>query len=84
MNEESSNNYYSTLPIRYIRDWLNGSNKNTYNHWVEIQAIDSQGNNVALNRPVSASIAVSSSELQKITDESLVTANYASVGNGHP
>jgi hypothetical protein len=24
--------------VRFIRDWLNGSNKNTGNHWVEIQA----------------------------------------------
>jgi hypothetical protein len=26
--------------IRYIRDWLNGSNKNNMNHWIEIQAIE--------------------------------------------
>lgn len=42
------------LDIRYIRDWTNGSEKNKGNHWVEIQAIDSNGTNVALNKPVTA------------------------------
>lgn len=29
---------FNTTRVRYIRDWLNGSNVNTGNHWVEIQA----------------------------------------------
>lgn len=29
---------FSMRPVRYIRDWLNGSTANTSNHWVEIQA----------------------------------------------
>lgn len=29
---------FPTQKIRYIRDWLNGSNANINNHWVEIQA----------------------------------------------
>jgi prepilin-type N-terminal cleavage/methylation domain-containing protein len=29
---------FSTRPVRYIRDWLNGSNVNPSDHWVEIQA----------------------------------------------
>ena len=29
---------FSPRPVRYIRDWLNGSTSNTGNHWVEIQA----------------------------------------------
>lgn len=29
---------FSTTPVRYIRDWINGSSINTGNHWVEIQA----------------------------------------------
>lgn len=36
--------------IRYIRDWINGSTSNTSNHWVEIQAFNVNGTNVALNR----------------------------------
>lgn len=33
--------------VRYIRDWVAGSNKNAYHHWVEIQAIDFAAVNVA-------------------------------------
>lgn len=29
---------FSAQPVRYIRDWINGSTSNTGNHWVEIQA----------------------------------------------
>lgn len=29
---------FSTRQVRYIRDWLNGSNVNASDHWVEIQA----------------------------------------------
>lgn len=29
---------FTPRPVRYIRDWLNGSNSNTGNHWVEIMA----------------------------------------------
>jgi prepilin-type N-terminal cleavage/methylation domain-containing protein len=38
---ESSAGSTHTFPlqkVRYIRDWTNGSNVNTSNHWVEIQA----------------------------------------------
>jgi phage minor structural protein len=38
------------MKIRYIRDWLNGSTSNTGNHWVEIKAINGEGQNVALNK----------------------------------
>ncbi len=36
--------------VRYIRDWLNGSNANGGNHWVEIQAWRN-GANVAKGKP---------------------------------
>lgn len=38
--ETSAGKTHSFTPVeaRYIRDWLNGSNKNTGNHWVEIKA----------------------------------------------
>ncbi|MCX7758994.1 MAG: LamG domain-containing protein [bacterium] len=38
------------MPIRYIRNWLNGNTLNADNHWIEIQAIDTAGNNIALNK----------------------------------
>lgn len=41
--------------IRYIRDWIGGSSIDAYNYWLEIQAYDHKGNNIALNKPVSCS-----------------------------
>ena len=35
------------LPVRYIRDSINGSTVNAYNFWCEIQAFDRWGRNVA-------------------------------------
>lgn len=29
---------FATRPVRYIRDWLDGSTSNTGNHWIEIMA----------------------------------------------
>ena len=28
---------FSSRQVRYVRDWLNGSTSNAYNHWVEIE-----------------------------------------------
>lgn len=42
--------------VRYIRDWLNGSNVNGGNHWVEIQAFDQYGVNVAYGKSGISSI----------------------------
>lgn len=36
--------------VRYIGDLLSGNSVNSSNHWVEIQAIDLNNNNVALNK----------------------------------
>lgn len=33
--------------IRYVRDYLNGSNKNTSNNWVEVQVFNTSGTNVS-------------------------------------
>ena len=38
--------------IRYIRDWLEGNTINGDKHWIEIQAYNFQGENVALGKPV--------------------------------
>ena len=54
--------------VRYIKDCSNGSNANTWNIWVEIQAIY-QGRNVALGKTIStASNVVSSPGTGKITN----------------
>lgn len=60
-------------PVRYIRDWTNGSTSNTNNHWVEIQAIDPSGTNVALGK---------SSPSELITDGSTASNLYYSAGSG--
>lgn len=36
--------------IRYIKDSINGSTSNTANHWVEIQAYNNVGENIAFNK----------------------------------
>ena len=47
-----------TLPVRYIRDYANGSNKNTASHWCEIEAYDLSGSNKAWAANGSASSAI--------------------------
>lgn len=64
--------------IRYIRDWLNGSTSNTSNHWVEIQAIDLNGVNVALGKSATTN-GTGTSTLNLLTDGSTATSPY----NGH-
>lgn len=67
-----------TNGYRYIRDYLEGSTANTGNHWVEIMAYDKNGNNVALSKPVTGSVAQNSSyPYSRITDGSTDTASYA-------
>lgn len=64
--------------IRYIRDYLKGSDVNTEGHWVEIQAYK-DGVNVAKGKPVSASGAeVSGHPLTLITDDS-INSGYCSI-----
>lgn len=61
--------------FRYIRDWVNGSDKREENTWVEGQLfID--GNNVALHKPVTANFENPVVNLQYFTDGNTNT-NYA-------
>ena len=60
--------------VRYIRDYLNGSTSNGGSHWVEIQANDTDGVNVALN--ASAYDAAGNSE-PLLTDGNTNTNPYA-------
>lgn len=58
-----------TPKIRYIRDWLSGSNRNSWNHWVEIEAIDNNGENKALGKSLTSNTAFYSSRpISKLTD----------------
>lgn len=65
--------------VRYVRNWLNGSNANTGNHWVEVQAIDASGTNVALGKPVSG-IALGNGG--NATNGSTDTSVFAASDNG--
>lgn len=59
------------LPARYIRDTINGSTANTGNHWVEVQAYDTNGTNLALCRNATSSL---------LTDGNTGTSPYYSTG----
>lgn len=53
--------------IRYIRDWLNGSNMDNENRWVECQVIkDSSSDNGKINLAESATITAKDSSLNEI------------------
>ncbi len=69
----------STTGYRYIRDYINGSTANTGNHWIEIQAFDMNGNNVALNKTVTSDATLNRGNL-------IVDGNYTDGidgGNGY-
>ncbi len=66
--------------IRYIRDWLGGSWGSRENNWVEIQALDENGNNVALGKPVSTPIELLRN-IEVITDGNTDSDQYASCRN---
>ena len=61
-------------PVRYIRDSINGSSANAYNHWVEIQAYDHVGNNVCFNK--NAKLGTGSYGKLLVTDGSSTTSQY--------
>ena len=61
--------------VRYIRDYLNGSTSNSGEHWVEIQANDTDGVNVALNADAYDEVGNPEPEL---TDGNTNTSPYVS------
>lgn len=70
--------FKSTTQVRYIRDWLNGSegfNGNSSSYWVEVEALDSNGTNVALGKPVTTNS--DSTDLALITDGNIDSNSYA-------
>ena len=66
-------------PVRYIRDWSNGSTANSGNHWYELMAIDEHGNNRALNRTVTSN--GTASNLPHLTNGVTAIGTYVSAGN---
>ena len=67
------------FPIRYIRDYLNGSTENAYNYWCEIKVM-SGNTNLALNTTPFGSDTIGNAHL--ITDGSTISNPYASCGTG--
>ncbi|MDC0506134.1 S8 family serine peptidase [Candidatus Gracilibacteria bacterium] len=52
-NTDEDNSQTTNNKIQYIRDWANGSSKNSSSHWVEIQAFEaSSQNNIAYQKAV--------------------------------
>ena len=74
-----------TKTIRYIKDVMNGSNKNNANnHWVEVEALVKNGDsytNVALNKTVTATSG-SGTNLNKITNGDLTVSEYGYIAAG--
>jgi len=65
---------YVPLNIRYVRDWLNGSTANAYNHWNEIQVIDFDGTNRALGLTATSNAAMANPAF--MTD-GIINASYS-------
>lgn len=65
--------------VRYVRDWINGSNANTANHWVEIRVMK-DGTNLALNKTVTGSTPETSPAFaySKITNGVINAGEYSS------
>lgn len=72
-----------TYPVRYIRDALNGSSGNGASYWVEIQAFDGDGVNIANGATVTANFTPLDGTLSLITDGDTNTNNYTSSSESH-
>lgn len=67
------------IPVRYVRDWLNGSNKNAGNHWYEIEVYEN-GENIAYGKNVTSNVAIYRSNV--FTDGNRAgTYGYTASGN---
>jgi len=63
--------------VRYIKDCINGSSLNSYDAWVELQAIKN-GNNIAKNKQVTSTGSENASyPYSRITDGDITTTNFA-------
>lgn len=71
INEESWIDKDRTFGIKGIRNHIRGNTKNNGNHWVEIKALDSNGNNIQKNKNVYVN---NGTYTYKLTDEN--TSSY--------
>lgn len=77
-------NWETQVGIRYIRDWIKGSNKNRWSHWGEIQALErNTGKNIAFWKTVTSLVANQPwYEYTKIVDGNTSGGNYAECTRG--
>ena len=74
-----------TSKIRYIKDQTSGNTVNEGNYWVELQAFDASGTNVALNKTVTSSTGIAiEGTLALVTDGSTDTSPYMNPGGESP
>jgi hypothetical protein len=72
---------YPPFPaIRYIRDWLNGSNENAYNYWNEIRVLNVNGVNLAQGKSVTSNATLTNAV--NITDNNVSTYAYETSNTG--
>ncbi|MEG2028924.1 MAG: glycine-rich protein, partial [Bacilli bacterium] len=76
--EEPKKINLSLNKVRYIKDCINGSNINTFNHWIELQAIKN-GVNVAKDKNVigSASLVDLNYPYSRAVDGDITASKYA-------
>ena len=74
----------STQKYRYVRSYISGSNKNTGNHWVELEVFDkshkilSKGKTITHNG-TSLTYSGNATSTAALTDGNIATANYVEV-----
>ena len=74
----------STQKYRYVRSYISGSNKNTGNHWLELEVFDkshkilSKGKTITHNG-TSLSYSGNATSISALTDGNIATANYVEV-----
>ena len=74
----------STQKYRYVRSYISGSNKNTGNHWLELEVFDkshkilSKGKTITHNG-TSLTYSGNATSISALTDGNIATANYVEV-----
>ena len=72
-----------TVQARYIRSGMNGAGSaSSSNHWIEIQAINSAGTNLALGKTVTSSTSTITNA-QLVTDGSTANESFARTATGN-
>lgn len=75
------NHAMQETPIyRYVRNSINGSNHNLESHFIEIEAINADGTNSALSRPVTSNVTPYRGNLAQITNGNVSRDDYVDMG----